>query len=66
MGISLIRAYRKEIRMSDPKNGSENSDGRRTIIIESDQGGSKRSTDQGRTSAPIRPAPPKPQHNPNK
>ena len=52
--------------MSDPKNGGENSDGRRTIIIESDQGGSKRSTDQGRTSAPIRPAPPKPQHNPNK
>lgn len=51
--------------MSDPKNNG-NLEGRRTIIIESDRGGSKKSTDQGRSSSPNRPAPPKPEYNPNK
>ena len=38
MGISLIRAYHKEIRMSDPKNGGTNSEGRIGSGIESDKG----------------------------
>ncbi|MGP4735040.1 MULTISPECIES: hypothetical protein [unclassified Psychrobacter] len=52
--------------MSDPKkNDDKNSGGRIGFGIESDQGGNKKSTDQGRTSSPNRPKPPKPQHNPN-
>jgi hypothetical protein len=38
--------------MSDPKNSGRNSEDRRKVIIESDQGGNKKSTDQGRTSSP--------------
>lgn len=37
--------------MSDPKNSGGNSEDRRKVIIESDQG-NKKSTDQGRTSSP--------------
>lgn len=52
--------------MSDPKNNG-NSEDRRRPIHESDQGGSKKSTDQGRISSPPnRPAPPTPDYNPNK
>ncbi len=38
--------------MSDPKNGNSGSEDRRKSIVESDQGGNKKSTDQGRTSSP--------------
>lgn len=52
--------------MSDPKNGNSGSEDRRKSIVESDQGGNNRSTGRGRVSAPNRPAPPKPEYNPNK
>lgn len=38
--------------MSDPKNSGKNSEGKIGFGIESDQGGCKKSTDQGRTSTP--------------
>lgn len=52
--------------MSDPKNSNSNSEDRRKSIVESDQGGNNSSTGRGRLSVPNRPAPPKPEYNPNK
>lgn len=66
MSTLFIRLYYKEVRMSDPKNGNSGSEDRRKSIVESDQGGNNRSTGRGRVSAPNRPAPPKPEYNPNK
>lgn len=66
MSILSIRLYYKEVEMSDPKkNDNKNSGGRIGFGIESDQGGNK-STGRGRASPPTRPAPPTPDHNPNK
>ena len=42
----------KEVSMSDPKNNGKNSEDRIGFGIESDQGGNKKSTDQGRISSP--------------
>ena len=57
----------KEVEMSDPKkNDGKKSEGRIGFGIESDQGGNSSSTGRGRLSAPNRPAPPKPEYNPNK